>query len=124
MKTWFVADDALHAVEGGLELDVRLPWYRSLPLSVIDFGEVRIDGISVNPNAIVLKINGKDRKLSELRELWKEYWYVLDSAYLRFPHSSTECGKSFQIEVTIILHPPYIPKVFFPITHNKLMCAN
>ena len=124
MKSWFVADDALHVAEGGLELDVRLPWYRSLPLSVIDFGEVSINGAAIDPNEIRLRINGNDRKLSELQGLWKEYWYVLDSAYLRIPYPAIERGGQYRVEVTVILHPPYIPKVFFPISHKKMMLAN
>ena len=122
MKSWFVADDALHVAEGGLELDIRLPWYRSLPLSVIDFGEVRIDGEPIDPNVLQLRINGR-RKLSELADLWMEYWYVLDSAFLRIPYPAVRKGAQYELEITIILHPPYIPKVFFPVPH-KIMRAN
>ncbi len=124
MKNWFVEENALHAAEGGLELEVRLPWYRSLPLSVIDFGEVRINGATIDPGAITFRVNGKDRRPGELRGLWQESWYVLDSAYIRFPYPAVKPGAQYEVDITFILHPPYIPKVFFPFSHKNVMTAN
>jgi hypothetical protein len=124
MKSWFVENNALHAAQGGFDLEIRLPWYRSLPLSVIDFGELRINGAKIDPTAIKFNVNGKDCGLSELPNLWEESWYVLDSAYLRIPYPAVKRGEQYQVEVTIILHPPYVPKVFFPVSYKKAMQAN
>src|SRR5512143_1771798 len=63
MKTWFVADNSLSAVDGGLELDIRLPWYRSLPLSALDFGAVAIDGAAIDPATITVDLNEQMRPL-------------------------------------------------------------
>src|SRR5208282_3043691 len=106
MKSWFVAEGSLHAVENGLELDVRLPWYRSLPLSVIDFGDIRINGSAIDHNAITVKLNGKERRLTELSGLWQEYWFVLDSAFVRMPFPNARRGEQYEVEVTVVLHPP------------------
>ena len=124
MKSWFVKEGSLHAVENGLELDVRLPWYRSLPLSVIDFGDIRVNGNTIDHNAITVKLNGKERKLSELAGLWQEYWFVLDSAFLHLPLSDAKRGDQYEVEITMVIHPPYVPNVFFPAMHKKLMRAN
>jgi hypothetical protein len=124
MKSWFVGDDSLSVADGGFELDVRLPWYRSLPLSVIDWGDIAIDGSTVDHEAITVRLNGKERKLNELQGLWQEYWFVLDSAYLRIPFASAEHGGRYDVEVTMVIHPPYVPNVFFPAMHKKCMRAN
>jgi hypothetical protein len=120
----FVSEDSLYAVENGLELDVRLPWYRSLPLSVIDFGDIRVNGNKIDHNAIIVKLNGKERRLSELAGLWQEYWFVLDSAFIRIPLSNARRGEQYEIEIMAVIHPPYVPNVFFPAAHKKLMRAN
>jgi len=124
MKTWFIKDDALRAVENGLELDVRLPWYRSLPLSVIDFGDIRINGKRIDHASVMVKLNGRERKLSDLAGLWQEYWFVLDSAFVRIPYQGVKTGEQYEVEFTAVIHPPYVPKVFFPAMHRKTMRAN
>jgi hypothetical protein len=124
MKSWFVADDSLSATEGALELDVRLPWYRSLPLSALDFGPIAIDGDAVDPGAVTVRLNGKERPLSDLAGLWQEYWWVLDSAYLRIPVAGAERGREYEVDFTLVIHPPYVPNVFFPAMHHKRMRAH
>ena len=69
MKSWFVTDDSLSAVEGGLQLDVRLPWYRSLPLSALDFGPIAIDGQPIDAGAIMVTLNGSERPMADLTGL-------------------------------------------------------
>jgi hypothetical protein len=124
MKSWFVKDDSLKARRDGLELDIRLPWYRSLPLSVIDFGDILINGSKFEHSAIDVDLNGRVRKLSELAGLWQEYWFVLDSALLRIPVQNPKQGEDYEVEINMTLHPPYVPKVFFPSTHKKRMRAS
>ncbi len=124
MKNWFIKDDSLHAVANGLELDVRLPWYRSLPLSVIDFGSISVNGTAIAPDAVTVRLNGKERKLTELAGLWQEYWFVLDSAYVRIPFSGAKQGEQYDLEFTMVLHPPYSPKVPFPNFFKKIVRAN
>lgn len=124
MKSWFVSDDSLSAVEGGLQLDVRLPWYRSLPLSALDFGVVSVDGSPIDSQAITVRLNGQERPLSALAGLWNEYWFVLDSACLRIPCEGTERGGEYDVEFTLVIHPPYVPNVSFPAVHHKRMRAH
>jgi hypothetical protein len=124
MKSWFVADDALSALEDGLQLDVRLPWYRSLPLSALDFEAIAIDGKTIAPEAIAVRLNGEERPLSDLAGLWQEYWFVLDSAFLRISLPGAESGKEYEVDITLVVHPPYVPNVFFPTVHHKRMRAN
>lgn len=123
MKSWFIKDGSLHAAKDRLELDVRLPWYRSLPLSVIDFKELRINGQTMDHDSVTVKLNGKERKLSELAGLWQEYWFVLDSAFFEIPFPGAKSGEAYEVDFTMVVHPPYVPKVFFPAMHKKLMTA-
>ena len=73
----------------GIELGVRLPWYRSLPLSVVELAELTVDGRPVPANDIRFTINGKSFALDALTDLTEEVWYVLDSGLLTL-HTAVE----------------------------------
>ena len=92
----------------GLALDIRLPWYRSLPLSTVEIGGLRVDGREIPPAQLALEVNGKRFPAMALGDLIDEWWYVLDSAYL---HVETPglAGETHEIDLTLNLFPPYIP---------------
>ena len=48
-----ISDNGLKATPTGYRIDVRLPWYRSLPVSTVAVGEVNGDGELPDPPTIV-----------------------------------------------------------------------
>jgi hypothetical protein len=78
-----IQDDSLRVVEGGYEVQVRLNWYRSLPLSCVEKVTLALDGKLVDSEKIRFGINGHEYKLEELDDLVEEFWFVQDSAILR-----------------------------------------
>lgn len=107
MHTRVVSDNGLTTTAGGLSVDVRLPWYRSLPLSVVEIKEVAIDGQRINSESIRLQLNNQTMRLSELRPLTSEWWYVLDSGHLQVEHAPISKGSRHEVAVTIAVRPPY-----------------
>jgi hypothetical protein len=107
-STTLLSEAGLRTVPGGLDIDVRLPWYRSMPLSVVEVAELSIDGAPVDTDAVRLEVNGRGFALSALPEITGEVWYVLDSATL---HVAVPLERSADhlIELTLNLYPPYIP---------------
>jgi hypothetical protein len=101
--------DGIAATSNGLRIDIRLPWYRSLPLSTIEVGEVRIGEKLVDPAKIVFELEKKRFSLGELPEQVSTVWYVLDSAYLDVTGGPWKVGDELAVSVTLILYPPYIP---------------
>jgi len=89
-------------------LGVRLPWYRSLPLSVVDVGELVIDGQSVPRDRIKLTLEGKTYALDDLPERTDHFWYVLDSARLDLDWP-LDPARAHEVTLTFNLYPPYIP---------------
>lgn len=92
----------------GLAIDLRLPWYRSLPLSTVEVGAVEIDRRTVGPAGMTLSLEGKTYPLSALEEQVGHVWYVLDSAILTVPGVDLADGETHEIAITLILYPPYI----------------
>ena len=103
------AEQGLRATPRGTEIDVRLPWYRSLPISVVEVGGLRVDDQDVPPGDIRFEINGKSFDLHELPRHADEFWFVLDSAVLRLPGTKLVPGSDHEVELQLNLYPPYVP---------------
>ena len=109
-----LSDRSLRATKNGLDLLIRLPWYRTLPLSTVEIKQVSIDGRPIDADKISLGINGKNFKLNQLAELTAEFWFVLDSAILHIENPGAKSGAEYDVEVVVVLYPPYIPAISFP----------
>lgn len=88
----------------GMELSVRSPWYRSLPLSCVDL-ELHVDGAPVEETRIRLCVDHQAYALSELHELIDEFWFVLDPARVRI--SGISPG-SHEVFLRLGLRIPYL----------------
>jgi Domain of unknown function (DUF6379) len=103
-----ISDNGLSATRSGFKIDIRLPWYRSLPLSTVEVDEVSVDGKRVDPARIQFELEGRSYPLSAMPDLIDKVWYVLDSAYLNVEASALPAGSEHSISVTLNLYPPYI----------------
>ena len=104
-----ISDDGLTATESGIDIDIRIPWYRSLPLSVVGITDVEIDGRHIPIQDATLEVNGKTFRLGELKDHCNEWWFVLDSGFLHIPGLLLQHDTEHQVRVTISIRPPYIP---------------
>ena len=103
-----IEDGSLRAVDGGFTFGIRLPWYRSVPLSDVEVVSVSVDQMPVAPESIRFAVNGQSWGLGELRRLTKEFWFVTDTAELRASGSKLAPGSEHDVELVIAVYPPYI----------------
>jgi hypothetical protein len=103
-----LGDDALRATENGFELDVRLNWYRSLPLSAVKTLELTVDGEAIPPDEITFAVNGHEYPLGTLAERWDETWFVLDAATLRVRRPLVRAGAPVDVRLKLGSRIPYI----------------
>ena len=103
-----ISENCLEATPRGFRIDIRLPWYRSLPLSTIEVAEVRLDGQTVDPAHVRLELEGESYAMADLPELVGKVWYVLDSAWLDVAGAALQAGSEHDVSVTLNLYPPYI----------------
>lgn len=102
--------NTLRPTSDGFETDLRLPWYRALPLSCVERMDVSVDGRPVPPDNVTISL-GPDGPflLEELADLTDTFWYVLDSARLHVTSpAATEPG-SHEIDLGFGLYIPYLP---------------
>lgn len=103
-----VSDNGLKALHDGCSISIRVPWYRSLPLSVFEVMEVTLDGQVVPLEQVQFSIEGEIFPLSELAKRTDEVWYVLDDAYLKVAGVDVAQGSQHDVAVTLAIYPPYI----------------
>jgi hypothetical protein len=106
--TRILTNDGLRRTESGFDLDIRLPWYRALPLSTVEIAELKVDGETIDKTRIIFEANAKTFSLDDLINHPEEWWFVLDSAWLHVA-SQLKPGVEHDVSLTVGLHPPYIP---------------
>lgn len=129
LDKYILKEDALQASDEGFDLKFQSHWYRSLPLSCMDF-HLKINGNEVDRNNISVEVNGNRYPLQELSEQDREWLFILDRGTLHVPLSaSLEQGKSYDIELKYDLFIPYIlvgpeasPLMASSVVHKKLVC--
>jgi hypothetical protein len=104
-----IGEEGLAASDGGLKLAMRLPWYRSLPFSVVEVGPLTIDGKAVDLSDARISYDGEEWALSDNGERVDTFWFVRDSAFLVLPSLSADTGSSHEVSLNLFVSPPYIP---------------
>lgn len=104
-----IGEEGLAATAGGLKLAMRLPWYRSLPFSVVEVGPLSVDGEAVDLADALIEYNGQQWPLAENGEKVDTFWFIRDSAFLVLPSLSAEVGETREVSLNLFISPPYIP---------------
>ncbi len=104
-----IQDESLTVGANGYAFEVRLNWYRSLPLSSVDVLKLALDGESVPLDQVRFEINGHLYTLAELPERYEEFWFVQDSAVLHVSQpGKVAAGQAHRLDAEISLRFPYI----------------
>lgn len=67
----------------GWQFRVRYPSYRGTYLSCIEKLDIFLDGEKIDPALIRFELNGIEYTMEQIRDQYKAYWFVLDSATIR-----------------------------------------
>jgi hypothetical protein len=108
MTSKVIGDGGIAITPRGFRIDIRLPWYRSLPVSTVEIDSVSIDGVPVDPADITFELEDRKIALSAMADQVDTVWYVLDSAYLNVASDRLDRGTAHEFGVTMSLYPPYI----------------
>lgn len=108
-----IHDDGLsnYCVNGkviGYILKVYLNYYRSLELSCIEKLALTVDGKAVDSHNITFCINGKRFMISQLKDLFAEYWSLETPAELIVMSPTGLSKGDHEVTFTLILRVPYI----------------
>ncbi len=121
--TRVISDSGLRIRDTGFDLDIRLPWYRSLPLSTVEIALLKLDRQAIDLGRITLELNGLTFTPESLKHHPEQWWFVLDSAFLQVRNHPLAPGSPHEVELTIGLYPPYIPNFHRLTECNKQLVA-
>jgi hypothetical protein len=88
-------------------VEVRLPWYRSLPAASISEVEFSVDGVAAPADSIRWTMNGRTYQLDELVGVIDQWWFPTDSAVLS-GDIPLDTGGAHEVRVALKLYIPYI----------------
>lgn len=117
-SAYMLAEQPLRAGADMVAVTIRLPWYRSLPISTVRIADLKVDGKNVPLHQIEFEVNGRRRTLDACMELIDEQWYVLDDGTLHVKVPGLAHASDHLIDFTLNLHPPYMPG-FTWVTHSS-----
>ena len=91
----------------GFNLDLRINYYRGLPLSSVHKIEVTVDGEKIPEYLMLFQLHEKCFTLNELPKMYKEYWGIKTPAHLRIFNYGLEPGEH-DVDVRIEYKSPYM----------------
>lgn len=103
-----IEEGSLRIDGAGLSFDIRIPWYRSLPLSCVEGLEVTVDGCPTSPDDLRIRFGDTTYALDELPPLYDSWWQVTDPARVSVPHGDGLDAGPHEIDVTLSIRIPYI----------------
>lgn len=89
-------------------VEVRLPWYRSIPASCISEAELTVDGVPAPVESLRWTMNGTTYRLDELADRTDEWWFPTDSVVLEGDLEPDPTRDSHEVRVDLKVYIPYI----------------
>ena len=109
---YVICDDSLRRIKRGeklqsILLDIRLNYYRGLHLSNITEFEIKMDGEVIPESNIIFQLKGKEFAISQLPDLFAEFWGIKERATLELFIDPVAEGEH-DIELTMRFRSPYM----------------
>lgn len=102
------------ADEAVARVPIRLPWYRSLPMSCMEALDIAIDDEPVSPDRVSFEIGGVRHSLPETAQLHDALWFVLDAAQALIQAPATLSPGDHRVSIAMTLRIPYSDPDFRP----------
>lgn len=109
----FIAGTCTNAVENGAvvgyELQTNITYYRGIPLSMVEFIKVEVDGVEANVEDIRISVDYNDWFTMKEAETVTTYkWEYGEPLYIRVLGEGLSVGKH-KVQLTVATRTAYIP---------------
>lgn len=109
----FIAGTCTNAVENGAvvgyELQTNITYYRGIPLSMVEFIKVEVDGVEAAVEDIRISVDYKDWFTMKEAETVTTYkWEYGEPLYIRVLGEGLSVGKH-KVQLTVATRTAYIP---------------
>lgn len=97
----------LNGQQVGFNLDLRINYYRGLPLSSVQKIEITVDGEKIPEYLMLAELNGKQFTVSQMPEMYMEYWGSKTPMHMRVFNYGLSQGEH-DVAVRIEYKNPYM----------------
>lgn len=118
-----ISPNGLTCTEAGFSLDIRLPWYRALPVSCIRIDALSVNGVPIAAVDTVFALGAARIALDRLVDHPDILWFVTNSALLEISGPGLAPGRAYEVAVGMTLFPPYIPGLGWPAPCTRTLIA-
>lgn len=103
-----INDKSLLTSGDGFSFELRMPWYRALPVSSLAEIEITVDGVTVDLEDVSVTVGGRTDPFEDLAPRYEDWWYVLDPARVEVHYAGGLTEGEHRLSVTLGLRIPYI----------------
>ncbi|MFD4254019.1 C-glycoside deglycosidase beta subunit domain-containing protein [Amycolatopsis thermoflava] len=93
----------------GGEVEVRMPYYRGLFLSMVEAVDLVLDGVPVPPERTTFTVHGNTYTFAELPGITGDRWEMGERAVLGFDTGEPLAPGEHDVEVSVRLRISYMP---------------
>ena len=109
---YIICEDSLRPTktpQPGAQVDVRLPYYRGLGLSMVESIDLIVDGTPVPAESLTLTVHGNSYAVTDLATVFDDRWEMGEIATLRVAQPGGLAPGSHDISVAQRLRISYMP---------------
>jgi Domain of unknown function (DUF6379) len=103
-----IEDDSLRTSAEGFSFDIRLPWYRALPVSSFEDMRITIDDEPIDLADVAVSVGGRKDQFTNLAARYDDWWYVLDPARVDVKRPGGINAAEHNLTLVLAIRIPYI----------------
>jgi hypothetical protein len=107
-EKYLLVDGSLRRAGNGFSVDLRIPYYRGLGLSMVTLPEVTVDGEPVDLSQARFSVHGNTYALTDLPGVDDDRWGYREAATLIVPDRPVPPGEH-ELSVVVSLRISYLP---------------
>ncbi len=94
----------------GFQVKIRIPYYRGVPLSIIDTVQLSVDGETFDRSRMTFSAGGKTYTFDELESASEVEWFFGDPATLTVSKPGGLASGMHTVQLGIVIRKSYWPK--------------
>src|SRR4051812_30916860 len=109
---YIVCEDSLHATNEGrtrASVDVRMPYYRGLGLSMVEGVDLVVDGHPVTLAAVTFTVHGNTYPMTDLPTVTDDRWEMGERATIGFAVDEPLAAGDHVVSAAVRLRISYMP---------------
>lgn len=123
----FIENTCVNVTENGqisgFELQTNITYYRGIPLSMVEYIHISVDGTPVDDDAIRISVDRTDWfTLREAETVTSYKWEYGEPLYIRVPGSGLSAG-THRVKLTVATRTAYIPVPIEGVREREVVIA-